>query len=248
MGTTLGAGGATTTGARTGDAPAGPDTAAGTDTAAGVSAAATSSARWRRLLEAGRLLETGGRETNGCELEGVLHARTITFVVGASADGCRFGGARAAGLAVAEHGSGVVVELEDTASPASQARISAALAEARTGWRFRVIGDEPALGALRALLHEAGVLDEEIALVVASPGPGAEPGAGAGQRLVYCGHCQSKTLATDATTVACSGCGLALTVYYHFSRRQGAYLGYFADAEFAATPQPARDHSQLALA
>lgn len=239
----------TTLGARSGDAPAGPDTAAS------VSAADTSSARWRRLLEAGALLETGGRTANSSELEQVLLARTITFVVGASADGSRFDGARAAGIAAAEHGSSVIVELEDTASPASQARISAALAEARTGWRFRVIGDEPALGALRAVLHEAGVLDEEIALVLASTGP--ESGAGAGQLLVYCGHCQSKTLttdttdttdATDATKVACSGCGLALTVYYHFSRRQGAYLGYFADAEFAATPQHARDYSQLALA
>lgn len=233
----------TTLGARSGDAPAGPDTAAS------VSAAATSSARWRRLLEAGALLETGGLTANSSELEQVLLARTITFVVGASADGSRFDGARAAGIAAAEHGSSVIVELEDTASPASQARISAALAEARTGWRFRVIGDEPALGALRAVLHEAGVLDEEIALVLASTGP--ESGAGAGQLLVYCGHCQSKTLttdATDATTVACSGCGLALTVYYHFSRRQGAYLGYFADAEFAATRQHARDYSQLALA
>lgn len=231
----------TTLGARSGDAPAGPDTAA-----------SVSSARWRRLLEAGALLETGGLTANSSELEQVLLARTITFVVGASADGSRFDGARAAGIAAAEHGSSVIVELEDTASPASQARISAALAEARTGWRFRVIGDEPALGALRAVLHEAGVLDEEIALVLASTGP--ESGAGAGQLLVYCGHCQSKTLttdatdATDATTVACSGCGLALTVYYHFSRRQGAYLGYFADAEFAATPQHARDYSQLALA
>lgn len=240
----------TTLGARSGDAPAGPDTAAS------VSAAATSSARWRRLLEAGALLETGGLTANSSELEQVLLARTITFVVGASADGSRFDGARAAGIAAAEHGSSVVVELEDVASPASQARISAALAEARTGWRFRVIGDEPALGALRAVLNEAGVLDEEIALVWASPGPGPESGAGAGagQLLVYCGHCQSKTLttdatdATDATTVACSGCGLALTVYYHFSRRQGAYLGYFADAEFAATRQHARDYSQLALA
>lgn len=208
----------------------------GLDAAPGVSVAATSSARWRRLLEA------GSREVHGADLEEARRSRTITFVVGATADRAWFDRARIAGTAFAEHGGGTVVELEDTASPGSQARIRRALAEARTGWRFRVVGDEPALGALRAMLHDAGVLDEEIALVLASPA------SAAGKFLVYCGHCHSKTLASGVATVACSGCGLGLTVYVHFSRRQAAYLGYFADAELGAPAQPARERSQLALA
>ena len=48
----------------------------------------------------------------------------------------------------------------------------------------------------------------------------------------------AKTKASAGGRVPCSGCGLHLTVYYHFSRRQGAYLGYFADAELAEADGP----------
>ncbi|WP_181059594.1 dimethylamine monooxygenase subunit DmmA family protein [Pseudoclavibacter sp. AY1H1] len=196
------------------------------EVAPGVSPAATSSSRWRRLLAAG-----SSRDTHP-DLGEDARARCITFLVD-TAD-------------VADTGAGIVVELGDVASPASRARIDAALARARTGWRFRVGGDEAALGALRAILHEAGVLDEEIEFVLAAP---RQTDA---QVTVYCGHCHAKTRTAAAQTsspadsaqqaalaelVACGGCGIALTVYYHYSRRQGAYLGYFAAAEQGSAEQ-----------
>ncbi len=191
-----------------------------TEVAPGVSLAATSSSRWRRLLAAG-----SSRDVDP-DLGEDARARCITFLVD-TAD-------------LADTGAGIVVEFGDVASPASRARIDAALARARTGWRFRVGGDEAALGALRAILHEAGVLDEEIEFVLATPGQTDA------QVTVYCGHCHAKTRTTAphasgpadsaqpaelSELVSCGGCGIALTAYYHYSRRQGSYLGYFAGAE-----------------
>ncbi|PPG02321.1 hypothetical protein C5E06_07450 [Pseudoclavibacter sp. RFBI5] len=194
-----------------------------TEVAPGVSLAATSSSRWRRLLASG-----SSRDAHP-DLGEDARARCITFLVDTADGACT--------------GAGIVVELGDVASPASRARIDAALARARTGWRFRVGGDEAALGALRAILHEAGVLDEEIEFVLATPGQSDA------QVTVYCGHCHAKTRTTAARAngpadpaqpsepskpselVSCGGCGIALTVYYHYSRRQGSYLGYFAAAE-----------------
>lgn len=202
----------------------------------GVSATATSSARWRRLLEAGNQQATD----SGCDA--VCPARTMTFVVGAAPDGwvpergapnesgpgdTASSDSRPAETARSTSGDTVPVELEDATSAASRARILEALRAARTGWRFRVVGDELALGALRAILHDAGVLDEEIEFALTAPEPGVA------EVLVHCGHCQAKTSAPTGGSVPCSGCGLHLTVYPHFSRRQGAYLGYFAEAEVA---------------
>lgn len=229
-----------------------------TEVAPGVSLAATSSARWRRLLASG-----SSREVDP-DLGEDARARCITFLVDTADEACTRDGA----------GAGIVVELGDVASHASRARIDAALARARTGWRFRVGGDEAALGALRAILHGAGVLDEEIEFVLAAPGQSDA------QVTVYCGHCHAKTRTTAAQAsspadsaqqaapaelVSCGGCGIALTVYYHYSRRQGSYLGYFAAAEQGraeqepAEQEPAehssagrrpvsRERSELALA
>lgn len=236
-----------------------------TEVAPGVSLAATSSSRWRRLLAAG-----SSRDVD-TDLGEDARARCITFLVGNAVElGAGAGSAGELGDA-SRPGTGIVVVLEDVASPASRARIDAALARARTGWRFRVGGDEAALGALRAILHEAGVLDEEIEFVLAPPGQSDA------QVTVYCGHCHAKTRTTvaqaggsassaqPAELVPCGGCGITLTVYHHYSRRQGAYLGYFAGAEQSPTDQqpadqqPAeqrsaerrsvtRDRSELALA
>ncbi|WP_271982663.1 dimethylamine monooxygenase subunit DmmA family protein [Pseudoclavibacter terrae] len=202
-----------------------------------MSATATSSARWRRLLEA------GGRAATDSWSGSVAPARTMTFLVGAAPtasirgvpdDSASSGVARGAAVSRSAEptgdgqpgpGEGALVALDDATSAASRARILEALRVARTGWRFRVVGDELALGALRSVLHDAGVLDEEIEFVLTAPEPGVA------EVPVHCGHCQAKTSAPTGGSVPCSGCGLHLTVYPHFSRRQGAYLGYFADAE-----------------
>ncbi|MBF4459084.1 dimethylamine monooxygenase subunit DmmA family protein [Pseudoclavibacter sp. VKM Ac-2867] len=235
-----------------------------TEVAPGVSLAATSSARWRRLLAAG-----SSRDADP-DLGEDARARRITFLVDKAGDARARARARAGAGARADPAAdrhpesdadgdadtgtrragdlddasrsiaGIVVVLGDVASPASRARIDAGLARARTGWRFRVGGDEAAVGALRAILHEAGVLDEEIEFVLAPPGQSDA------QVTVYCGHCHAKTRTTaphargpansaqpsePSELVSCGGCGIALTVYHHYSRRQGAYLGYFAGAE-----------------
>ncbi|PPG40555.1 hypothetical protein C5C17_07070 [Pseudoclavibacter sp. RFBA6] len=202
----------------------------------GVSATATSSARWRRLLEA------GGRAATDA-WSAVAPARTMTFLVGAAPtasiggvpdDTASSGVARGAAVSRSAEptgdgqpgpGEGALVALDDATSAASRARILEALRVARTGWRFRVVGDELALGAFRAVLHDAGVLDEEIEFVLTAPEPGVA------EVPVHCGHCQAKTSTQTGGSVPCSGCGLHLTVHSHYSRRQGAYLGYFADAE-----------------
>ncbi|WP_424464270.1 dimethylamine monooxygenase subunit DmmA family protein [Pseudoclavibacter helvolus] len=199
-----------------------------TGVAPGVSAAATSSARWQRMLE------PSSRDARAVERQLKSGARTTTFIVGPEASpGADGVTANLNSGPAADRTDGLIVELAGVHAPASLERVQAALAVARTGWRFRVIGDESALGALRAQLHDAGVLDEEITLVL------AEPTAAAARVPVFCGHCQAKTLGpgvgaragAGAGTVVCSGCGRVLTVAYHHSRRQGAYLGYFADAE-----------------
>ncbi|WP_156910393.1 dimethylamine monooxygenase subunit DmmA family protein [Nocardia mangyaensis] len=107
--------------------------------------------------------------------------------------------------------------------------VDAALASARTGWRFLVVGDGAGVARIRARIVAAGAIDEELITVVL----GADDGFDAGTREVFCAHCRSTT-ATGARideTMTCGGCGVELVVYYHFSRRRHAYLGYSADAE-----------------
>lgn len=100
------------------------------------------------------------------------------------------------------------------------------LTSARVGWRFALLGGDPGLSRCRAALRAAGVIDTEI--VTAGPGGRAD-----GPRELFCAHCRSVSV-TDAPIggeTPCGGCGQRLVVYYHFSRRMHAYLGYRPDAE-----------------
>ena len=99
------------------------------------------------------------------------------------------------------------------------------LSEARIGWRFVVAGPEHMVGAVRARLISAGALPTEIAAIIDPDAP---------VRDVFCAHCHTTSssvpVAIDGRT-PCGGCSAELTVYYHYSRRHSAYLGYRADSE-----------------
>ncbi|MFE5701295.1 dimethylamine monooxygenase subunit DmmA family protein [Rhodococcus koreensis] len=100
------------------------------------------------------------------------------------------------------------------------------LSEARIGWRFVVAGSERTVGAVRSRMISGGALPAEIAAVISDGDTGG--------RDVYCAHCHTTSpnvpVAVGGQT-PCTGCSDELTVYYHFSRRHSAYLGYRADAE-----------------
>jgi hypothetical protein len=101
--------------------------------------------------------------------------------------------------------------------------LAAQLAAARVGWHFVLVGPESVVGPVRAGLLAAGALDSEISVVL----------DGDDRRAVYCAHCGHLTDSRAAVgeQTECAGCAAPLAVYYHFSRRLGAYLGYRVDSE-----------------
>nr|WP_218681214.1 dimethylamine monooxygenase subunit DmmA family protein [Rhodococcus qingshengii] len=107
--------------------------------------------------------------------------------------------------------------------------VASVLTRARCGWRFIVIGSEANVGRIAARLMGAGVIEGEMTMVVTEP-----PDIRA-QRIrdVFCAHCHTVAEAMVAVDgmVECPGCAAPLIVYHHYSRRQGAYLGFRADSE-----------------
>lgn len=113
----------------------------------------------------------------------------------------------------------------------ARALVADAVAGARIGVRFAVLGEEVDVLLLAALLREAGALRSEIIAHAVDT-----------SRLrVRCAHCRAMTVATarPGTQVRCSGCGLPLYIHHHVSRRLAAYLGFRADAEFPITEEDA---------
>lgn len=103
------------------------------------------------------------------------------------------------------------------------APLHAALGASSVGVRILVVGSESEVYAARAAALRDGVLDEELVLEVVD----------ARVRRVYCAHCGhiSLALAAESDVVQCPSCKRNLVIYYHFSARKGAYLGYMVDAE-----------------
>lgn len=103
------------------------------------------------------------------------------------------------------------------------------LAAARVGWRFVVVGSGAAVMRLRALIVAAGAIDAEIDIVHL----GEADGFAAVERDVFCSHCHTVTPTNSRIdeTMICSGCGVELVVYHHFSWRHAAYLGFRTDSE-----------------
>jgi len=109
--------------------------------------------------------------------------------------------------------------------PASTAGLSPAistlLGDARMGLQVFLAGAEGLIAQVQSQLLSAGV---PLGAIQAEH-------RGTAARRMQCVHC--KTLAEDVTTdpYTCPGCGRALYVRDHFSRRLGAFQGVCIDAE-----------------
>ncbi|MFI5952653.1 dimethylamine monooxygenase subunit DmmA family protein [Cryptosporangium sp. NPDC051539] len=88
---------------------------------------------------------------------------------------------------------------------------------ARVGWRLLVAGPEADVLRARAVAIDGGAVPAEVTAVVTDDR----------WRRVWCPHCGATT-PTDGPSVRCSGCGRALVVGHHLSRRRAAYLGSLA--------------------
>ena len=118
------------------------------------------------------------------------------------------------------------VHLVDDADAACEA-LDADLADAVVGWRLLLAGPAHACLRVRARALERGAADDEI--VVAS--------TEVATREIFCAHCRTVTTGcvelTD--TLACTGCGRELFIYYHVSRRLGTHLGFASGAHYRGT-------------
>ena len=104
-----------------------------------------------------------------------------------------------------------------------------ALAEARMGTQVYVAGTENLIGQVVQASLDAGL---ELNAIAAEH-------RGSLERRVQCVHCKAITEHVTTQPVSCIGCGLALLVRDHFSRRIGAFQGVCIDAEEPGTgPAP----------
>jgi ribosomal protein S27E len=103
------------------------------------------------------------------------------------------------------------------------------LLQARVGWRFLVIATEAHVGHIRGQLLRGGAIDAEVVVVVTEE---SDPRS-VRRRDVFCAHCHHVSVTESAidTVVRCSGCLAELTVYHHYSRLHGAYMGFDAGVE-----------------
>lgn len=95
------------------------------------------------------------------------------------------------------------------------------LEQADMGARLYAVGDEDAIWQAGRLAERHGMGAEAVRLQrIATQA-----------RPVYCVHCRQTTHHVLTNVVDCVGCGRALFVRDHFSRRLGAYMGFQVDAE-----------------
>jgi predicted RNA-binding Zn-ribbon protein involved in translation (DUF1610 family) len=95
------------------------------------------------------------------------------------------------------------------------------LARETVGLRLYALGSEAFLWDAHNLARAAGLSADEIHLTKTGPN----------QRRVYCTHCKTIIEAAVETIIPCPGCGAALFVRDHFSRRLAAFMGVKIDAE-----------------
>ncbi len=91
------------------------------------------------------------------------------------------------------------------------------------GLRLYVVGPEGFVRRVVVAAAAAGLDDDEVLVEV----------RGSLARRVWCAQCKAVTEHVTRDLVECDGCGRSLTVYHHFSRRLGAFMGFQADAELA---------------
>ena len=99
------------------------------------------------------------------------------------------------------------------------------LRDSTVGVRVVITGPAGSCLRLRATAIDAGLEDDEISVVPVGSGP----------IDVFCSHCRTttRTVAAIDDVISCDGCARDLLVYYHVSRRTGAFLGFMVDAETA---------------
>lgn len=107
--------------------------------------------------------------------------------------------------------------------------VAALFGRARVGWRFTIVGAESDVAVVRAAALVAGAIDEEIECLRTDSSSFAGPST----RRVCCAHCGTVTVARTEVggRARCAGCDTDLSVYYHFSLRRAAYLGFDAESE-----------------
>lgn len=124
-------------------------------------------------------------------------------------------------------GPATLVELAATAD--LDAALDRVLADATMGLQVFLAGSEGLIGQAQARVLAAGL----------PPGAIQSEHRGTAARRMQCVHC--KTVAENITTdpYTCPGCGRALYVRDHFSRRLGAFQGVCIDAETPGdVPEP----------
>lgn len=113
----------------------------------------------------------------------------------------------------------------ESASPEALSDLSSVLEGSRVGVRLVLAGPPADVHAAASLAAGCGLTDEEMALLPDETGP----------RVIFCGHCHTRTETDRAigSEVDCQGCATTLFFTDHFSRRVGGYLGFSAHAEEA---------------
>ena len=151
--------------------------------------------------------------------DGFADRAHVTYVPGGSA-----GAAHGTRLVAA----GAASVREFATGPAALAHVRAALAAARMGTQVYVAGTEDFIGQVVEAALEAGV---ELGAI------GAEH-RGSLERRVQCVHCKAHHRARHDPARHLLGCGRALLVRDHYSRRIGAFQGVCIDAEEPGTAPP----------
>jgi NADPH-dependent ferric siderophore reductase len=142
-----------------------------------------------------------------------------------SADRRDEGGALRRSLTGAGTGTVLLAGDEDQAVAA----LRDALADARMGTQVYVAGTENLIARVVETALAAGL---ELGAIMAEH-------RGSHERRVQCVHCKAITEHVTTQPVRCAGCGLALLVRDHYSRRIGAFQGVCIDAEEPGTaPDP----------
>lgn len=99
----------------------------------------------------------------------------------------------------------------------------------KIGLRFYAVGTESFIWDAHNIAIAAGLAEAEIQLVQ----------AGSKKRRVYCSHCKTMNEDVMFSITPCQGCGAALLVRDHFSRRLAAFMGVKVDAEVPGEIPPA---------
>ena len=100
-------------------------------------------------------------------------------------------------------------------------RLPSYFSQMNMGFRFYCAGPEQFIWDAASMATRAHVHEQQMQV----------EGRGSEARRVTCTHCGAFTSDVTTNIVPCSGCGLHLFLYDHFSRRLRAYMGFRVDAE-----------------